>query len=67
MTHEEIIQKLFEARVSNRISQIDLGVAAGYDRSQIIRTERGHITPRLGMVCDLGDALGLEIVVRPKE
>ena len=67
MTQEEIIQELFKARVTNRISQFDLGLAAGYNPSQILRTERGHITPRLGMVCDIADALGLEIVVRPKE
>ena len=67
MTQEEIIQKLFEARVSSRITQIDLGFAAGYHESQILRTERGKIAPKLGMVCDLADALGLEIVVRPKE
>lgn len=67
MTQEEIIQELFKARVTNRMSQTDLGVVAGYNRSQVARTELGHITPRLGMVCDLADALGLEIVVRPKE
>jgi transcriptional regulator with XRE-family HTH domain len=67
MTQEEIIRKLFEARVCKRMSQNDLGEASGYNRSQVVRAELGQITPKLGMVCDLADALGLEIVVRPKE
>jgi predicted transcriptional regulator len=66
MTQEEIIQELFKARVTSRMTQVDLGVVAGYHESQILRTERGKIAPKLGMVCDLADALGLEIVVRPK-
>jgi predicted transcriptional regulator len=67
MTQEEIIQELFKARVTSRMSQVDLGMMAGYHESQILRTERGKIAPKLAMVCDLADALGLEVVLRPKE
>jgi transcriptional regulator with XRE-family HTH domain len=67
MTQEEIIQKLFEARVCKRMSQNDLGEASGYNRSQVVRAELGQSTPSLRMACNWAEALGLEIVVRPKE
>lgn len=67
MTQEEIIQKLFEARVTSRMTQVDLGLAAGYHESQILRAERGKLKPKLQQVCDMATALGLELVLRPKQ
>lgn len=66
MTQAEIIQELFKARVSSRITQIELGVMAGYDKTQILRAEKGQITPRLQQVCDMADALGYELILQRK-
>jgi transcriptional regulator with XRE-family HTH domain len=67
MNQREIIDKLFKARVSNRISQLTLSEDLGYHFTLIQRAEKGNRTPRLQEACDWAEALGLEIVVRPKE
>jgi hypothetical protein len=69
MTNEEIIRELFKTRVNRRIGRVELATMCGHHESKILRTELGKQSPKftkMQFVCDVADALGLEIVLRPK-
>jgi transcriptional regulator with XRE-family HTH domain len=63
----DILDELRELRVAAKRSQEDISYATGYHRSQIIRYEARTHTPRLDAVCNWAEALGYELVLRPKE
>ncbi len=65
---KDIIEELRRARVSLGIAQYDLAETSGYNRSTIAQWETARKTPRtLQLLCNWAEAVGLEIVVRPKE
>jgi transcriptional regulator with XRE-family HTH domain len=64
---KDIIEELRRARGNQGIAQFDLAEVSGYDRGTIAKYETGRGTPSLRMACNWAEALGLEIVVRPKE
>lgn len=66
MTPAEIIQELFEARKCNGMLQSELGKIAGYNQTTFSRAETGQRAPNLRLMCDWAEALGYELVVRPK-
>lgn len=61
-----ITRELFKIRVGNRIAQVDLAEAAGYSPSTLSKLELGKRTPNIQLVCDWANALGYELVLRPK-
>lgn len=64
----DIIEELRIWRKQHLINQHDLAERVGYDRTTIARYEAGNLVPnQLHMFCNWAEALGLEIVVRPKK
>lgn len=62
-----VVRELAEARVRHEVARVDLGEAAGYHHMMIGRYERGETTPSLKTLCDLADALGYDVVLKPKQ
>lgn len=66
MTHQEIIKTLRFARRSADITQIELGVTAGFDHATIAQWEGSRASPRLHNVIAWAQSLGYEIDLRPR-
>ena len=54
--------RLREIRTKKRISQEDLALKAGVDRSYMGRLERGELNPTLTKICQLSEALEIDVV-----
>lgn len=67
MTGHEIIEALREARYAKGISLRALAACSGYDTTGLCQWERHRRTMSLRAACDLAEALGMEIIIRPKE
>jgi transcriptional regulator with XRE-family HTH domain len=65
MKPHTIMIDLREIREANKLSQQEIGDAAGYDRFSILRYECGRRDPGLTTVSNWAQALGYEIVLRP--
>lgn len=61
MTPNPIISQLRHIRREQLITQEQLGKKAGYDRTAIIRCERGQHLPLFETVCNWAEALGYEL------
>lgn len=65
---KDIIEGLRQARVSQGIAQFDLAETSGYSRVTIARMESGNRVPEhLQMLCNWAEALGHELVLKPKK
>lgn len=62
-----IVDELRRARVQSGVGQFDFAETLGYNRGTIAKYETGRGVPSLQMACNWAEAVGLEIVVRPKE
>jgi hypothetical protein len=62
-----VIIKLYEERRRQRLNRVQLGKIAGHHQNQILGWELGKTQPDFAAVCDVAQALGLEIVVRKPE
>jgi transcriptional regulator with XRE-family HTH domain len=70
MTKDDIIASLREIRKEKGLSQDALSMAlghAGNKGSYISQVERGAYSPSVAVVITWADALGYELVLRPKE
>ena len=61
-----MMEILKEIRRANNLTQAELGNRAGYSRFQIAEWERGAHDPRINAVSNISEALGYELVLRPK-
>ena len=66
MTVEEILQSMVDRKEELGLSYQQIGDRAGYCASGAHHAMRDSGNPRIATVCDLMEALGLEIVVREK-
>lgn len=67
MNDREIIEQLFKLRKENNLNLTQFSRSSGYDRATIQRAEAKKVRPKLSMACDLAEALGYELVLKPKE
>lgn len=67
MIGAEIVDKLIQARKDQGLSVRALAARSGYSVSGIYTWERRQHTMNLREACDLAEALGMEIIIRPKE
>lgn len=58
---------LGELRLASGIDVPELARRGGYTRQAVLYTELGRTTPRMVTVIDLVNALGWELVLRPRE
>lgn len=59
-------QIILEARKQERMTQTDLAIKVGTDKTYISRIERGLIEPGVGLFFRIMDALGLKVeIARP--
>lgn len=62
-----LIKQLAIAREANKLSQTQFAEASGLSRMTIVRTEHEQIDPRLSTIQVMARALGLELMLVPKE
>ena len=62
-----IVQQLIKVRESKQLSQTAFADKAGLSRMTIVRTEHGQIDPRLSTILVMARALGLDLMLVPKE
>lgn len=62
-----LIKQLAIAREANKLSQTQLAEASGLSRMTIVRIEHEQIDPRLSTIQVMARALGLELMLVPKE
>ena len=67
MTVEEILQSMVDRKEALGLSYQQIGDRAGYCASGAHHAMRQSGNPRLATLCDLAEALGLEIRVVEKE
>jgi transcriptional regulator with XRE-family HTH domain len=63
----DILKGLRGARRSQKLTQAELGKRAGYHRAQVLYYEKEARPATLVAVCNLAEALGYELVLRPKD
>lgn len=66
MNPADILKGLRVARRSQKLTQAELGRKAGYHRAQVLYYETETRPAPLVAVCNLAEALGYELVLRPK-
>lgn len=66
MDPTDILKGLRFARRSKKLTQAELGKRAGYHRAQVLYYETEVRPAPLVAVCNLAEALGYELVLRPK-
>ena len=62
-----IVSALREIRIERRLSQTTLAGNIGVGQNVLAYRELGHCSPQLNSLTDWADALGFDIVLRPKE
>ena len=62
-----IVHQLTKIRESKQLSQLALADKAGLSRMTVARTELGKIDPRLSSILVMARALGLDLMLVPKE
>ena len=62
-----IVHQLTKIRESKQLSQLALADKAGLSRMTVARTELGKIDPRLSSILVMARALGLDLILVPKE
>lgn len=62
-----VIIKLYEERRRQRLNRVQLGKLCGHGPGQILAWELGKAAPEFAAICDVAQALGLEIIVRKPE
>ena len=62
-----IVHQLTKIRESKQLSQLALADKAGLSRMTVARTELGKIDPRLSYILVMARALGLDLMLVPKE
>lgn len=62
-----LIQQLINAREAKHLSQTAFAEKAGLNRMTVARTELEKIDPRLSTVLVMARALGLDLMLVPKE
>ena len=62
-----LLQKLAAIRTAKKMSQSRLSDLSGLSRMTIVRTELAQIDPRLSTVIVMARALGLDLMLVPKE
>lgn len=63
----EIAHAIRTTRAAARISQRELGQRAGLTQAQISRFESGRVNLRLSSLVELARAIGLEVMLVPRE
>ena len=61
-----LIHALFNAAAEQGVTNTELAARAGYDRKTLTDIKYQHHTSRVSTLQDIGAALGLELVWRPK-
>lgn len=64
---KEIIEQLRCLRKESGINRHAFADLTGYNPTQIYRYETGKRTPKLDTIFDMANALGYEIVLKPKD
>lgn len=62
-----LIQQMTKVREAKNISQTHFAESTGLSRMTIVRTEHEQIDPRLSTIQVMARALGLELLLVPKE
>src|SRR5438132_873653 len=62
----EFRRAMIAARIEAGITQAELASRVGTTQSAIARLEGGNVTPSVGMLCRLADALGIRFEIAPK-
>lgn len=62
-----VVVRLYEERRRQHLNRVQLGKKSGHHQNQILGWELGKTQPDFAAVCDLAEALGLEIIVRKPE
>ncbi len=63
-SYSYVMREIAKHRVAKGFSQAELAARAGYDQALISCYERGSSNPKVGVLEDLAEALGLTIEVR---
>ena len=62
-----VIQQLRQLRINQGVTQEQLAAKAGYYRSTVERWENGKHSPSDRALTDLAQALGYDLVLRPRQ
>ena len=64
---EQPFKQLHSLRKSRKLKQEDVAKMAGISREAYLRAESGRADPRLSTLMAVAGALGLEVVLAPRE
>lgn len=64
---EKLAAEVKALRAKSGLSQEDLALLAGVDRTYVSQLERGIANPSLAILCRLADAMGTELTVSFKK